>query len=242
MSFVGHIFRSNDIGKDLLMGTVYGNRGRDNKTRYSDNIKEIGGGRSFVALCRMAQDRVSWRATAVQFEPTVTMDPELLEKSCSYHGRDLVQNLVTKQGNSILKLINIYAIRHNTNNETDLRRSARERQYQSEVRDFIAKKSHILFRKTSYFPHSLSDYSEECYAIPPPIEHFLTIPESERKEHFLRSLRVQDIVIGVVTGKHETGLYITLLCMHTGKIKDIRGLTIKVIVLLATLKDTLFFG
>ncbi|KAG1714089.1 Toll-like receptor 6 [Nymphon striatum] len=70
MSFVGHIFRSNDIGKDLLMGTVYGNRGRDNKTRYSDNIKEIGGGRSFVALCRMAQDRVSWRATAVQFEPT----------------------------------------------------------------------------------------------------------------------------------------------------------------------------
>ncbi|KAG1691676.1 Organic cation transporter protein [Nymphon striatum] len=53
MSFVGHIFRSNDIGKDLLMGTVYGNRGRDNKTRYSDNIKEIGGGRSFVALGSM---------------------------------------------------------------------------------------------------------------------------------------------------------------------------------------------
>ncbi|KAG1686743.1 hypothetical protein GQR58_008620 [Nymphon striatum] len=73
MSFVGHIFRSNDIGKDLLMGTVYGNRGRDNKTRYSDNIKEIGGGRSFVALCRMAQDRVSWRATAVQFEPTARL-------------------------------------------------------------------------------------------------------------------------------------------------------------------------
>ncbi|KAG1652736.1 NFX1-type zinc finger-containing protein 1 [Nymphon striatum] len=71
MSFVGHIFRSNDIGKDLLMGTVYGNRGRDNKTRYSDNIKEIGGGRSFVALCRMAQDRVSWKATVVQFESIV---------------------------------------------------------------------------------------------------------------------------------------------------------------------------
>ncbi|KAG1711224.1 hypothetical protein GQR58_002605 [Nymphon striatum] len=44
------MYISNDIGKDLLMGTVYGNRGRDNKTRYSDNIKEIGGGRSFVAL------------------------------------------------------------------------------------------------------------------------------------------------------------------------------------------------
>ncbi|KAG1672542.1 hypothetical protein GQR58_015942 [Nymphon striatum] len=62
----------NDIGKDLLMGTVYGNRGRGRlKTRFSDNSKEIGNGRSFVALYRMAQDRVSWRATAVQFEPTV---------------------------------------------------------------------------------------------------------------------------------------------------------------------------
>ncbi|KAG1668442.1 hypothetical protein GQR58_017864 [Nymphon striatum] len=62
----------NDIGKDLLMGTVYGNRGRGRlKTRFSDNSKEIGNGRSFVALYRMAQDRVSWRATAVQFEPTI---------------------------------------------------------------------------------------------------------------------------------------------------------------------------
>ncbi|KAG1714294.1 U3 small nucleolar RNA-associated protein 14 A [Nymphon striatum] len=53
------------------MGTAYGNRGRGRpKTRFSDNIKEIGGGRSFVALYEMAQDRDAWRATAVQFEPT----------------------------------------------------------------------------------------------------------------------------------------------------------------------------
>ncbi|KAG1701268.1 Blood vessel epicardial substance-B [Nymphon striatum] len=72
MSFVGHIFRSNDIDKELLMGTVYGNGGRGrSKTRLSDNIKEIGGGRSFVALYEMAQDRDAWRATAVQFETTV---------------------------------------------------------------------------------------------------------------------------------------------------------------------------
>ncbi|KAG1653301.1 Symplekin [Nymphon striatum] len=51
MSFVGHIFRSNDIDKELLMGTAYGNRGRGRpKTRFSDNIKEIGGGRILVSF------------------------------------------------------------------------------------------------------------------------------------------------------------------------------------------------
>ncbi|KAG1652450.1 hypothetical protein GQR58_026268 [Nymphon striatum] len=59
----------NDIDKELLMGTVYENP----KIRFSDNIKEIGGGRS-ESLYEMDQDRVAWRATAVQFEPTKGVD------------------------------------------------------------------------------------------------------------------------------------------------------------------------
>ena len=45
-------------------------RGRP-KVRSSDNIKEIVSGRSIVDLFRLAQNRAYWRATAVNFEPSV---------------------------------------------------------------------------------------------------------------------------------------------------------------------------
>ena len=67
MAFVGHVLRKGDICKDLLIGAVYGKRGKGRpKTRYSDNIREFGGNRSFVDLYRLAQNRQAWRATAVQ--------------------------------------------------------------------------------------------------------------------------------------------------------------------------------
>ena len=47
-------------------------RGRP-KTRFSDNVKEIAGGRGLIDLHRLAQDRRLWRATAVhRHEPPVT--------------------------------------------------------------------------------------------------------------------------------------------------------------------------
>ena len=72
MAFIGHILRGKDITSDLLLGMVYGMRGRGRlKVRYSDNIKEISGGKSMLQLYRMAQDRRKWRATAVYFEPPI---------------------------------------------------------------------------------------------------------------------------------------------------------------------------
>ena len=70
MAFVGHILRGKDITSDLVIGMIYGMRGRP-KARYSDNIKEISGGKSMLQLYRMSQDRRKWRATAVYFEPPV---------------------------------------------------------------------------------------------------------------------------------------------------------------------------
>ena len=72
MAFIGHILRRKDITSDLLLEMVNGTRGRGRpKARYSDNIKEISGGRSTIQLYRIAQDRRKWRATAVYFEPPV---------------------------------------------------------------------------------------------------------------------------------------------------------------------------
>ena len=46
MTFVGHILRGKDITSDILLRMVYGMRGRGRPTvRYSDNIKEISGGK-----------------------------------------------------------------------------------------------------------------------------------------------------------------------------------------------------
>ena len=79
LSFVGHVLRSNGLDKTLVIGMVFGSRGRGRpKTRFSDNIKEISGGLSLVSLCKLAQDRTNWRkflwrVTAVQpNELTVT--------------------------------------------------------------------------------------------------------------------------------------------------------------------------
>ena len=69
-AFIGHKFRRMDITNDLLLGMVYGKRGRGRpKARYSDNIREISGGRSMTQMYRMAQDREKWRAMVVYFEP-----------------------------------------------------------------------------------------------------------------------------------------------------------------------------
>ena len=44
LKFVGHVMRSESLGKNLLTGMVLGNRGRGRpKTRYSDNIRDICG-------------------------------------------------------------------------------------------------------------------------------------------------------------------------------------------------------
>ena len=67
MAFVRHVFRKDNICKDLLIGAVYGKRGKGRpKIRYSDNIREFGGNRSFADLYRLAQNREAWRATAVK--------------------------------------------------------------------------------------------------------------------------------------------------------------------------------
>ena len=70
MAFVGHVLNGKETTNDLLLEIVYGRRGRP-KARYSDNIKEISGGRSMIQLYRMAQDREKWRPTVVYFEPSV---------------------------------------------------------------------------------------------------------------------------------------------------------------------------
>ena len=71
-AFIGNMLSGKDISSDLLLGMVYGTRGKGRPTgRYRDNIREISGGRSMIHLYRMAQDRRKWRSTAVYSKPPV---------------------------------------------------------------------------------------------------------------------------------------------------------------------------
>jgi len=61
------VYCSTTLDIDVLIEAVYGKRGKGRpKTRYSDNIREFGGNRSFAYLYRLAQNKEEWRATAVQ--------------------------------------------------------------------------------------------------------------------------------------------------------------------------------
>ena len=42
MAFVGHVFREGDICKDLLIGSVYGNRGKGRAKIAFENLVGIG--------------------------------------------------------------------------------------------------------------------------------------------------------------------------------------------------------
>ena len=61
LKFIGHVLRSEHLGKLLLTGMVYRPRGRGRpKTRYSDSMRAISG-MSITEAARMAQDRERWR-------------------------------------------------------------------------------------------------------------------------------------------------------------------------------------
>ena len=61
LQFVGHVLRSNNLDQKLLMGAVYGKRGRGRpKARFSDSVGGLCG-LSMTNAARLAQDRDAWR-------------------------------------------------------------------------------------------------------------------------------------------------------------------------------------
>ena len=70
LSFAGHVLRSNGLDKTLLIGMVFGNRGRGRpKTRFSNSIKEISGGLSLVSSCKIGLIGESFCGGSRQFSP-----------------------------------------------------------------------------------------------------------------------------------------------------------------------------
>ncbi|XP_052104523.1 tetratricopeptide repeat protein 14-like isoform X2 [Mytilus californianus] len=93
---------------------------------------------------------------------------------------------------------------------------------------FISKKADYLFITPSEKEEKerkTSDY-EDTFAKMPPLETYMGIPEIECRKNFFNSVEKHDIVIGVVSSVMDSGLVITLLCLDSGKSRDIDQLRI----------------
>uniref|UniRef100_T1INB4 Uncharacterized protein n=1 Tax=Strigamia maritima TaxID=126957 RepID=T1INB4_STRMM len=157
------------------------------------------------------------------------MEPELLERALNFHGNDLLRSMAKFCGMDILTLVDprqvTYSDFHKRYKDPKLEDGAKR----CRILEFICRKAHMLFKKpkqrTSMMLLDLDD--DDNYAVMPPLEAFMGVPEKERHKHFLECLRKGDIVIGIIHAKQAIGFILKLLCVDAGPIREIYDLDIK---------------
>ncbi|XP_060098553.1 tetratricopeptide repeat protein 14 [Heteronotia binoei] len=99
-----------------------------------------------------------------------------------------------------------------------------------EIQHFIAKKADLLFShswKTNVpTTTEANEENEDYYATMPPLEQFMDIPGTERRELFFRDIERGDIVIGRISSIREFGFFMVLFCLRSGVIREIADLEI----------------
>uniref|UniRef100_W5LWQ9 Tetratricopeptide repeat domain 14 n=1 Tax=Lepisosteus oculatus TaxID=7918 RepID=W5LWQ9_LEPOC len=161
------------------------------------------------------------------------MDSELLRQSVSYHGHNLFSLLKCEQlenpgfkfiAGDVSKALNqSVAPPYNT-----VRRKERECNNVA-VEQFIARKADLLFApswNSGTAVNYIQEETEDLYSIMPPLEQFMDIPFSERRDLFYRDIERGDIVIGRITSIREFGFFVTLICLGGGFVRDIEDLEI----------------
>ncbi|XP_042314480.1 tetratricopeptide repeat protein 14 [Sceloporus undulatus] len=64
------------------------------------------------------------------------------------------------------------------------------------------------------------------YAVMPPLEQFMDVPSTERRELFFRDIERGDIVIGRISSIREFGFFMVLFCLRSGVVREIADLEI----------------
>uniref|UniRef100_A0A4W3ITG1 S1 motif domain-containing protein n=1 Tax=Callorhinchus milii TaxID=7868 RepID=A0A4W3ITG1_CALMI len=97
------------------------------------------------------------------------------------------------------------------------------------VQQFIARKADLLFAqswRSAPVTEVNDDEAEEYYAIMPPMEQFMEIPDDEKRQYFFRDIERGDVVIGRITSIRDFGFFIKLICLGGGLSRDIEALEI----------------
>ncbi|XP_006637523.2 tetratricopeptide repeat protein 14 isoform X1 [Lepisosteus oculatus] len=151
------------------------------------------------------------------------MDSELLRQSVSYHGHNLFSLLKCEQlENPGFKFI--------AGDVSKALNQRKERECNNvAVEQFIARKADLLFApswNSGTAVNYIQEETEDLYSIMPPLEQFMDIPFSERRDLFYRDIERGDIVIGRITSIREFGFFVTLICLGGGFVRDIEDLEI----------------
>ncbi|XP_043926697.1 tetratricopeptide repeat protein 14 [Protopterus annectens] len=155
------------------------------------------------------------------------MDRDLLHQSLGYHGPNLLSLLRCEQYEN--------PDFQNLAEETArVLQNRKERRCESfELQHFIARKADLLFSsswKTNLPPvHETTEETEDYYAIMPPVELFMDVPDKIRRELFFRDTERGDIVVGRITSIREFGFFMTLICLGGSLGRDIEHLEISVL-------------
>ncbi|KAL3846522.1 hypothetical protein ACJMK2_017502 [Sinanodonta woodiana] len=145
------------------------------------------------------------------------MDSNLLGLAVEYHGPDLLRQLTLEEQPFPETVIDHL---HKCRPQSP---EIKDEDLMNKVRNFIAKKSDILFKPVTDAVQFIYNPMEEedNYGKMPPIETFMGMPSGACRKHFFNSLEKRDIVIGVVSSIMDSGLIVTLLCLDCGKSRDI---------------------
>ncbi|XP_069474772.1 tetratricopeptide repeat protein 14 isoform X2 [Ambystoma mexicanum] len=153
------------------------------------------------------------------------MDKDLLKQALSFHGPTLYSMLKCEQyehldfRNLLGEISKCHAY------------SKKERKVDNiDVQQFIARKADLLF-SLKWKPNTASvteknDESEGYYAVMPPLEQFMDVPNRKKREMFFRDVERGDVVIGRISSIREFGFFIVLSCLGSGILRDVLPLEI----------------
>ncbi|MBN3277996.1 TTC14 protein, partial [Polyodon spathula] len=149
------------------------------------------------------------------------MDRDLLRQSVSYHGHPLFSLLKCEQQENP----DFQCIAGDLSRTVQYRKERRVENVA--VQQFIARKADLLFSPSwqSSTP-SVKEETEDMYAVMPPLEQFMEVPGSDRRNLFFRDIERGDVVIGRINSIREFGFFVTVICLSGGLGRDIEDLEI----------------
>ncbi|XP_077146566.1 tetratricopeptide repeat protein 14 isoform X2 [Ranitomeya variabilis] len=152
------------------------------------------------------------------------MDKDLVRQCLSYHGPTLLSLVKCEQHDHA-------GFRQLLGELSKWPQYRKERNLDTiEIQQFIARKADLLFAlswKSNVRENAESQESSEgCYAVMPPLEQFMEVPSTQKRELFCRDVERGDVVIGRITSIRDFGFFMVLISMGSGILRALESLEI----------------
>ncbi|XP_075058281.1 tetratricopeptide repeat protein 14 isoform X2 [Mixophyes fleayi] len=152
------------------------------------------------------------------------MDKDLVRQCLNYHGPTLLSLLKCEQHEHA-------GFKQLLGDLSKWPQYRKERNLDNiEIQQFIARKADLLFAaswKSNVEKNTEShEKAEGCYAVMPPLEQFMEVPNGQKRELFFRDVERGDVVIGKITSIRDFGFFMALISVGSGILRDVAPLEI----------------